>query len=75
MQVDVGLAARAGQDPAALISKFPGRVVSLHIKEFDPNAPIAEGKMRWQEIIRAAENNPSIQVPTSWSTAAVSRRP
>jgi len=61
MQVDVGLAARAGQDPAALISKFPGRVVSLHLKEFDPNARIAEGKMRWQEIIRAAENNPSIQ--------------
>jgi len=61
MQVDVGGCLQGGGDPVALIRKHPGRVFSLHCKEYsnDPQKGfrvlIGEGMAPWKKIIEAAE--------------------
>ena len=61
IQVDVGGCLQGGGDPVALIRKHPGRVFSLHCKEYstDPKKGfrvlIGEGVAPWKKIIDAAE--------------------
>lgn len=61
LQVDVGGCIQGGGDPVALIRKHPGRVFSLHCKEYstDPKKGfrvlIGEGVAPWKKIIEAAE--------------------
>ena len=61
MQVDVGGCIQGGGDPVAFIRKHPGRVFSLHCKEYstDPakgfRVLIGEGVAPWKKIIEAAE--------------------
>jgi sugar phosphate isomerase/epimerase len=38
LQLDVFWAARAGQDPAGLIRRYPGRITSLHVKDMRKGA-------------------------------------
>ncbi len=62
LQLDVGTCLEAGSDPVAWIRANPGRIRSLHLKEWssDPSRGykvlFGEGNARWKEIFAAAES-------------------
>jgi len=66
MQFDVGTCVEVGQDPVAWIKANPGRINSLHLKDWAPGAPEdkekgyrvvwGEGAVPWQQIFAAAES-------------------
>ncbi|MDB6054434.1 MAG: Xylose isomerase domain protein barrel [Verrucomicrobiales bacterium] len=65
LQFDVGTCMEAGADPIAWIKANPGRIKSLHLKEWAPGARetekgyrtlFGEGISPWKEIIAAAES-------------------
>lgn len=64
-QLDIGWAAAAGKDPAAVFSKDKGRYWSAHIKDIKASTPVnylfkmdnavvGEGKLNWPKILAAA---------------------
>jgi sugar phosphate isomerase/epimerase len=59
VQYDIGNAAEAGADARVYLKKFPGRVVSVHVKPYskaNPNALIGDDEMPWKEIFDLCEN-------------------
>jgi sugar phosphate isomerase/epimerase len=60
LQFDVGTAVEVGVDPVAWIKAHPGRIRSMHCKDWAP-APrgyeviFGEGVVPWREIFQAAE--------------------
>jgi sugar phosphate isomerase/epimerase len=56
MQLDTGNAMHGGVDAEGvleIIRKYPGRAVTVHVKEYsskDPKAVIGEGEMKWREF-------------------------
>jgi sugar phosphate isomerase/epimerase len=65
LQLDVGTCVEVGSDPVAWIKANPGRIRSLHCKDWtaNPNAPdkgyrvlFGEGDCPWREIFAAAES-------------------
>jgi sugar phosphate isomerase/epimerase len=65
MQLDVGWCVAAGADPVAFIKANPGRITSLHVKDWAPGSPaeekgirvlFGEGVAPWKEIFQAAES-------------------
>ena len=62
LQLDVGTCLDAGSDPVAWIRANPGRIHSLHLKDWSPDAAIGykalfgEGKADWKNIFAAAES-------------------
>ena len=62
LQLDVGTCLEAGSDPAAWIRDNPGRIRSLHLKDWsaDPNKGFkvlfGEGDAKWSSIFKAAES-------------------
>jgi sugar phosphate isomerase/epimerase len=59
VQLDVGHARRAGADPVAVINKYKGRVISVHVKEYAPgneDASLGEGVVNWKDVFRALES-------------------
>lgn len=67
LQLDVGTCLEAGADPVAWIKANPGRIRSIHCKDWsaDPNvgykALFGEGKADWKGIFRAAENGGGVE--------------
>lgn len=64
IQLDVGHARRAGADPVAFIRKFPGRVVSIHIKEYSPQNPeaaLGDGVVDWKGVFSTLEQQGGIE--------------
>jgi sugar phosphate isomerase/epimerase len=59
LQLDVGTCIEAGSDPVAWIRANPGRIRSLHLKEWSPEKGYAvlfgEGAANWKGIFEAAE--------------------
>ncbi|MGP8198110.1 MAG: sugar phosphate isomerase/epimerase family protein [Limisphaerales bacterium] len=64
LQLDVGTCVEAGADPVAWINANPGRIRSLHLKDWAPGAAseekshrvlFGEGVCPWKAIIAAAE--------------------
>ncbi len=59
LQLDVGTCVEAGHDPVAWIKANPGRIRSLHLKDWSPDngykVLFGEGKAPWKEIFAAAE--------------------
>jgi sugar phosphate isomerase/epimerase len=61
LQLDVGTCMEAGYDPVAWINAHPGRVRSLHLKDWGPGADrgyrvlFGEGEVPWKELLDAAE--------------------
>jgi sugar phosphate isomerase/epimerase len=61
LQLDVGTCLEAGSDPVAWIRANPGRIRSLHLKEWssDPSKGykvlFGEGNAKWKEIFATAE--------------------
>jgi sugar phosphate isomerase/epimerase len=63
IQFDIGNAMEAGAQAAPYLTKFPGRVISVHVKDFsstNPNALLGEGDEHWNEVIPIlkAKNGP-----------------
>lgn len=60
LQLDVGTCVQAGVDPADWIRKSPGRIRSIHCKDWAPERGFAvllgEGVSPWAKIIEAAES-------------------
>ncbi len=69
LQLDTLHVAHPGQDPAALLRKFPGRFVSLHLKDLrkdkapdntgevkdEDGRPLGQGKINWPVVLKAAQ--------------------
>lgn len=59
VQIDVGHAMRGGADPVALIERYPGRLKTVHVKEFDPNdetTAVGQGAVPWEKVFAACES-------------------
>ena len=62
LQLDIGTCLEAGSDPVAWIRANPGRVRSLHCKDWSPQAGkgytvlFGEGAADWKAILAAAES-------------------
>jgi sugar phosphate isomerase/epimerase len=68
LQLDTLHVAHPGQDPAQLLRKFPGRFVSLHLKDLrkdkapdntgevkdEDGRPLGQGKIDWPAVLKAA---------------------
>jgi sugar phosphate isomerase/epimerase len=59
LQFDVGTCLEVGADPIAWINANPGRIKSLHLKDWAPgrgyDVPFGEGSAPWKKIFEAAE--------------------
>ena len=62
LQLDVGTCLEAGSDPVAWIRANPGRIRSLHLKDWSPEPAkgytvlLGEGAGEWKNIFEAAES-------------------
>jgi len=62
LQLDVGTCIEAGTDPVAWIRSNPGRIRSLHLKDWSPEPGkgytvlFGEGIAKWKNIFQAAES-------------------
>jgi sugar phosphate isomerase/epimerase len=66
IELDVGWAVAASQDPVAILNKYKSRVVALHVKDIgklnaDPHlattVAVGEGTINWKKVIRTANAN------------------
>lgn len=67
LQLDVGTCLAAGSDPAAWIRANPGRIRSMHCKDWSPEPGkgytvlFGEGVAQWKEIFAAAEHGGGLE--------------
>lgn len=67
LQLDVGTCLSAGSDPVAWIKANPGRIRSMHCKDWSPEAGkaysvlLGEGSVDWKSVFQAAENGGEIE--------------
>jgi sugar phosphate isomerase/epimerase len=67
LQLDVGTCLEGGSDPVAWIKGNPGRIKSLHCKDWAPGQDkgyrvlFAEGAAPWKEILKAAESKGGVE--------------
>jgi sugar phosphate isomerase/epimerase len=57
-QLDIGHCTRAGADPVAYLKKFPGRALTVHVKESSATnraALVGEGDVKWPDVFAACE--------------------
>ncbi|HEY3325307.1 MAG TPA: sugar phosphate isomerase/epimerase [Planctomycetota bacterium] len=59
MQLDTGNAKHGGGNPVPFVKKYPGRALTVHLKEYsatNPNALIGQGDVEWKELFELCEN-------------------
>lgn len=65
LQLDVGTCLEAGNDPVAWINSNPGRIKSLHLKDWSPangyQVLVGEGGAPWKKIFAAAEDRGGVE--------------
>jgi sugar phosphate isomerase/epimerase len=67
LQLDVGTCVEMGSDPVAWIDKNPGRIRSMHCKDWSPDAGkgykvlFGDGVAPWKKIFEAAESTGGIE--------------
>ncbi|HWQ54322.1 MAG TPA: sugar phosphate isomerase/epimerase family protein [Bryobacteraceae bacterium] len=65
LQLDVGTCVDAGSDPVAWIQKNPGRIRSVHCKDWSPEKGykvlFGEGASPWKKIFEAAEKTGGVE--------------
>jgi len=65
LQLDVGTCLEAGYDPVVWINRNPGRIRSLHLKDWSPEKGykvlFGEGSANWPKIFAAAEDAGGVQ--------------
>ena len=57
MQMDVGNCLGGGGDPYGTIKKFPGRTLTIHLKEHGgaKGAAVGDGEVKWKEVFDLCE--------------------
>ena len=57
MQMDIGNCLGGGSDPYAILKKFPGRSLTIHLKEHGGKhgATIGQGTVKWDEVFQICE--------------------
>lgn len=67
LQLDVGTCLEVGSDPVAWINQNPGRIHSIHCKDWSPDAGkgykvlLGEGVAPWKKIFEAAEKKGGVE--------------
>jgi sugar phosphate isomerase/epimerase len=64
VQLDVGHCVHAGGDPVAVIKKYNSRLVSMHIKDWNPATRgdiVGEGSVKWADVLAACASCPNLQ--------------
>ena len=65
LQLDVGTCVASGADPVAWIRSHPGRIKSMHCKDWSPvqgyKVLFGEGVAPWKQIFAAAENGGGLE--------------
>ncbi len=67
LQFDVGTCVEAGSDPVAWINQNPGRIRSMHCKDWAPGPDkgyhvlFGEGDVPWKQVFEAAEKTGGIE--------------
>ncbi len=65
LQLDVGTCVETGNDPVAWINSNPGRIKSLHLKDWSPTGGykvlFGEGVCPWKQIFSAAEHTGGVE--------------
>ncbi len=64
MQIDTGNTMMGGADPVAYLKKYPGRSLTIHLKEYsatNKKALIGEGDVKWQEVFAICESTGGTQ--------------
>ena len=65
LQLDVGHCVASGGDPVAFINANPGRIRSLHVKDWSPKlqweALLGEGIVQWKKVFQAAEKTGGVE--------------
>ena len=67
LQLDVGTCLEAGSDPVTWIRANPGRIRSLHLKDWSPEPEkgykvlFGEGAAEWKNIFEAAESGGGVE--------------
>ncbi len=65
LQLDVGHCLQSGGDPVAFIESNPGRIRSLHLKDWSPakqfEALLGEGDAPWKRVFEAAEKTGGVE--------------
>ena len=64
MQLDLGNALSGNADPVPLLKRYPGRAVTVHLKEYssaNPDVLIGEGEVRWSEVFQLCETTGGTQ--------------
>jgi sugar phosphate isomerase/epimerase len=65
LQLDVGTCVESGSDPVAWIQSNPGRIRSLHLKDWSPDKDykvlFGEGVAPWKKILTAAESTGGVE--------------
>jgi sugar phosphate isomerase/epimerase len=58
LQLDTGNARIGGADPAALLRRYPGRAVTVHVKDYLPGRPdpvLGSSDFDWKQFLRTCE--------------------
>ncbi|MFW6161467.1 MAG: sugar phosphate isomerase/epimerase family protein [Planctomycetota bacterium] len=53
MQLDIGHCKNGGADPAAVIRKYPGRAVTVHVRESGGDGVVGAGAVDWKAVFGA----------------------
>src|SRR5258708_38051984 len=65
LQLDVGTCLETGNDPVAWVEKNPGRIRSMHCKDWSPEKQyrmlLGEGVAPWKKLLAAAESKGGIE--------------
>ena len=65
LQLDVGTCLEAGSDPVAWVEANPGRIRSLHLKDWSPQKGykvlFGEGVAPWKKLLAAAESKGGVE--------------
>ena len=59
MQVDIGNALHGGGYPVPYIERYPGRAITVHLKEHsatNPKALLGEGDVNWSDVFQLCES-------------------
>jgi len=64
MQIDLGNCLHGNADPVPFLERYPGRAITVHLKEYsktNDKAIIGEGDVRWQDAFRLCETTGKTQ--------------
>ncbi len=65
LQLDVGTCVETGNDPVAWIDSHPGRIRSLHLKDWSPKQGyrvlFGQGIVPWKDVFAAAESKGGVE--------------